>query len=267
MMNKNSIVTAISLMAVIFIAVSLSGCVTSRHIDELKAEHREIKATVSESGSKIDKMEQLITESADASNKLRNDLSSSNDHIQEQIDALLLNYNELLRMVQEINAEVHSKTIMRGSVPGGTVEQKPMTQTTTTTTPVETMPEKPAVDCGLLYDDSFVLFRGEKYQEAIVSFNNFIDKCPSHENVENAHYWIGECYYALEKYVDAADKFDYLLNTYKSTINASRALYKLARCKQELGKKAEAKKIFQRLIDEYPGTLEGSQAKDLIKDL
>lgn len=263
MIKQNSILTAISLMAVIFMAVSFSGCVTSRHIDELKAEHREIKSQLAAPGDKIDKMEQLIAENAEASKKLRNEISSSNDQIQEQIDALLENYNELLRIVQLINAQVHSKTVVIGSVPGGTVVQQPLQ---TDTTPIE-VPQKPSVDCGNLYDDSFVLFRGEKYEDAITNFDNFIEKCPKHASVENAHYWIGECFYALEKYVDASEKFEYLLKTYKGTINSSRALYKHARCKQELGKKKEAKKIFQKLIDEYPETLEGSQAKDLIKDL
>ncbi len=266
MIKQNYLVTAISLMAVIFITVSFSGCVTSRHIDELKAEHREIKTQIANSSSKVDKMEQLITENADASKKLRNDISSSNDQIQEQMDALLDNYNELLRMLKQITTELRTKRIVVGSVGGGTVEQLPTTNNNTK--PQQEVIAKPTVDCGKLYDDSFVLFRsGENYEGAIASFNNFIEKCPDNASVENAYYWIGECYYALEKYVDASEKFEYLLKNYKGTVNASRAMYKLARCKQELGKNKEAKKIFQQLIDEYPESLEGSQAKDLIKDL
>ncbi len=265
MIKQNSILTAISLMAVIFIAVSFSGCVTSRHIDELKAEHREMKAQIAAPGDKIEKMEQLISENTEANKKLRNEISGSTDQLQEQMDALLENYNELLRIVQLINAQVHNQKVVIGSVPGGTVKQPSQFDNTTQQPEVV---QQPTVDCGNLYDDSFVLFRsGEKYEDAIASFENFIEKCPKHTSVESAQYWIGECYYALGKYVDAADKFDYLLKNFKETVNASRALYKLARCKQELGKNKEAKKIFQRLIDEYPETLEGSQAKDLIKDL
>ncbi len=265
MIKKNSLITAISLMAVIFIATSFSGCVTSRHIDELKAEHREIKAQIAAPGEKIAKMEQLITENTEAAKKLRNDVSGSTDQLQQQMDALLENYNELLRIVQLINTQVHSKTVVLGSVGDNRIVRDP-NQTNNTTAPIEVV-EKPTVDCGNLYDESFVLFRGEKYEEAIASFSDFVQKCPDHTLTENAHYWIGECYYALEKFVDAAEKFDFLLKNFKETKNASRAYYKLARCKQELGKDKEAKKIFQKLIDEYPETLEGSQAKELIKDL
>ncbi len=262
MIKQKSFITAVFSMAVIFIALSFSGCVTSRHIDELKAEHREIKTLITDSADKVDNMEKVIIENAEASKKLRNDISGSTDQIQEQIDALLENYNELLRIVNQMSVELRTKRVVRGSVPGNTVEQKPIENNNR---PKEVI--KPSVDCGNLYDDSFVLFRGEKYEEAITNFEKYISACPSHASVENAHYWVGECYYALEKYVEASEKFEYLLKNFKSTINASRALYKLARCKQELGKNKEAKKLFQKLIDEYPETLEGSQAKDLIKDL
>ena len=265
MIKQNSILTAISLMAVIFFVSSFTGCVTSRHIDELKAEHREIKSSLADSGNKIDKMEQMISESTDASKKLRNEISGSTDQLQEQMDALLENYNELLRMVQQMSAEMRTKRIVIGSVPGGTVEQLPTTNNSNP--PVEVV-QKPSIDCGNLYDESFILFRtGENYEDAIASFDTYLEKCPSHTSVENAYYWTGECYYALGKYVDASKKFDYLIKTFKESKNASRALYKLARFKQELGKDKEAKKLFKKLINEYPETLEGSQAKDLIKDL
>ena len=265
MMKKNFLLTAICIMAVIFIGNSLTGCVTSRHIDELKAEHRELKKQVDDTQAKVDKMEAVIVEGADASRKLRNDLSISSDEFQIQMGTLLENYNELLRIVQEINAAVHGKKILTGSVQGGTVEQQlPITNEQ----PV--VPVKPAVDCGNLYDEAFITFRQveeDKYDNAISLFEDFLNKCPEHASAPNAHYWVGEAYYAMQKYVDAVTKFEYLLENYKNGVNSNRAMYKLGRCKQELGKKDEAKKMFERLIDEYPETLEASQAKDRLKDL
>ncbi|MEE8576053.1 MAG: tol-pal system protein YbgF, partial [candidate division Zixibacteria bacterium] len=128
-------------------------------------------------------------------------------------------------------------------------------------------PVTPAIDCSFTYDEAFILVRRGDYEKAIEGFQNFLTHCQKHENAENAHYWIGECYYSLEKYVDASAEFEYLLENYKSSVNASRALYKLARSKQELGKTSEAKQMFQKLFDDYPETLEGSQAKERLKDL
>lgn len=264
MMKNNSTITAVLLIAVIFIGNSLTGCVTSRHIDELKAEHRELKKQVDDTQGKVDKMESVIVEGADASKKLRNDLSISSDEFQTQMGVLLENYNNLLRIVQEINATVHSKKTLIGSVPGGTVVQDPATNE------LPVMPKQPAFDCGNLYDEAFIAFRQveeEKYNNAISLFEDFIDKCPDHASAPNAHYWVGEAFYAMQKYVDAVSKFEYLLEKYKGSVNTNRAMYKLGRSKQELGKNSEAKKMFERLIDEYPETLEASQAKDRLKDL
>ena len=266
MLNKKFNITVICTMAVIFIGLNLTGCVTSRHIDELKAEHREMQAQIDETNAAVKNMESIIVESAEASNKLRADLSLTTDEMKEQMYNLLTNYNELLTIIQQINAKVNSKHTLSGSVPGGTVTNDPV-KNNTTTTPPPPPPEEPAIDCGTAYDEAFILVRREEYDNAITSFETYLTECPNHSSVENAHYWVGECFYAQEKYVDAIEKFDYLLANYKSTVNASRAMYKLGRCQQELGKKAEAKKVFNKLVEDYPETLEASQAKERLKDL
>ncbi len=129
------------------------------------------------------------------------------------------------------------------------------------------MEEPSSVDCDRTYDEAFILVRRTEYDKAIEGFREFLQQCEKHDLVENAYYWIGECYYSLEKYDEAVTEFEYLIDHYRSSVNTSRALYKLGRSKQELGKKSEAQKIFQQLIDDYPGTLEAEQAKERLKDL
>lgn len=262
MMKKNVIITAICTIAVIFIGNSLTGCVTSRQIDELKAEHRELESKIDDMQTKVDSMETIILNSEEASRKLRTGLSMSNDQLQQQMNQLLENYNQLIDIVQQINANLGSKKIIVGSVPGDTVVQKP---------PVtQQPPEQPSVDCGNLYDEAFIQFRkveGDNYDPAIAMFEDFISQCPNHPSVSNAYYWIGEGFYAEEKYVDAITKFEYVLANYKSSPNASRAMYKLGRCNQELGKTKEAKEIYNKVIDEFPESLEASQAKDRLAEI
>jgi len=264
MMKKNVLVTAICTMAVIFIGNALTGCVTSRHIDELKSEHRALEQKVDETNSTVGQMETIISESAEAAKILRNDVSTSNDQLREQMYTLLENYNELLRIVQEINAAVHSKKSLTGSVPGGTVIQD---NSLAATKPAVTNQSSTSIDCGTAYDEAFILVRREEYDKAIIGFSTFLTDCPNHNSVENAHYWIGECFYAQEKFVDAVSKFEFLLKNFKSSVNASRAMYKLGRCQQELGRNKEAKDVYTKLVDDYPETLEASQAKERLKDL
>jgi len=256
--------TAILVMAVLYLAVALSGCATKRNIDEIKAEIRDVKRQNQTTQETLVRLDSLITAGIDADKKLRNDVSYTVNDLQQRIDMLLENYNEMLAQLQQISRQPTVKHVIQSSP--GAQEQ---TSITVTDTPAEEtdQPVTPAIDCGLTYDEAFILVRRGDYEEAIEGFQNFLTHCQRHENAENAHYWIGECYYSLEKYVDASAEFEYLLENYKSSVNASRAIYKLARSKQELGKTSEAKELFERLVDEYPETLEGSQAKERLKDL
>ncbi|MFQ5454270.1 MAG: tol-pal system protein YbgF [Candidatus Zixiibacteriota bacterium] len=245
-------------MVVIFTASCFTGCVTPRHIDEIKAEIGEVKTQTAETNDMVARMDSIISAGAEANNKLRNEISTTVNELQQQIDILLENYNELLAQMQLISQKKTVTHIIQSS-PGSQSEPSKGDATTDT--------ETPAIDCTITYDDSFILVRRGEYEKAIEGFEKFLSNCPTHESVENAHYWIGECYYSLEKYIDAVEKFDYLISNFKSSINTSRAMYKLARSKQELGKTEEAKQYFQKLIDAFPETLEANQAKERLKDL
>lgn len=262
--NRNTYITATLIVAVMFLGIGLSGCCTKRQLDELGAEVRQLKAQNESTQQMLTRLDAVITEGADASNKLRNDVSFTVNDLQRQMDMLLENYNELLAQIQQLNRQPVKHVIK--SSPGA----QEQTSVTIDQPPAETEPAQPAapaIDCGATYDESFILVRRGEYENAIEGFQTYLTHCEKHESAENAHYWIGECYYSLEKYVDAISEFEYLIENYKSSVNASRAMYKLARSQQELGKTAEAKKIFQKLVDDYPETLEASQAKERLKDL
>ena len=263
--NRKHFVTAIFIMAVMFISLGLGGCATKRNMDELMAEVREVKRQNDDTHLMLTRLDSVITVGADADNKLRNDVSITINDLQRQLDVLMENYNDLMTQIQQLSRQPSVTHVIRPS-PGAS-DQTAVTITDAATTPTTEPPPPPAIDCDATYDESFILVRRGEYENAIEGFRNFLTHCEKHESAENAHYWIGECYYSLEKYVDAITEFQYLIDTYKSSVNASRAMYKLARSQQELGKANEAKRVFQKLIDEYPETLEASQAKERLKDL
>ncbi len=255
--NRNIFITAILSMAVIFCALILTNCVTPRHIDEVKAEIRNVEQQNQTTQDLVTRMDSIISYSAEADNKLRNEVNFTMGEIQGQISALLENYNDLLQKIDELSRKQNVKTIIRSS-PGSS-------QNSAETTGGQTSPT--GFECDNKYDDAFILVRRGEYQQAIDGFTKFLENCTSHGSVDNAHYWIGESYYALGKYPDAVIEFEKLINDFKTSPNLGRAYYKLARSQQELGKNAEAKKLFQKLIDEYPETLEAQQARERLKDI
>lgn len=252
--RKKSLLTAILPMAVLYLGCVLAGCTTPRMIDEVKAQIREVESQNRQTQQMVARIDSVIAEDTEASKRLRNEMSVAVDDLQRQIAALLENYNDLMQRIERLGQQQTFAGTVRSS-PG--VQQEPGAQ----------VQEPSSVDCDRTYDEAFILVRRGEYDKAIEGFREFLQQCEKHDLVENAYYWIGECYYSLEKYDQAVTEFEYLIDHYKSSVNASRALYKLGRSKQELGKKSEAQKIFQQLIDDYPGTLEAEQAKERLKDL
>ncbi|MDH4156800.1 MAG: tol-pal system protein YbgF [candidate division Zixibacteria bacterium] len=260
MTRTKNIITAISVMAVMFIMIGLNGCVTPRHMAEVKAEVREVKAQNETTRRQLTHMDSVISQGAESNAKLRNDVSITVDQLQQQIASLLVNYNDMMALLQRIASE--KKIIL--SSPG---VQSPVVRDQTTTEPTAPAEDTPSIDCSAAYDDAFILVRRGEYDQAIDGFNVFLKECPKHENAENAYYWIGECYYLMDKYHEAISQFDLLLKEFKSSPNIGRALYKLGRSYQELGRKAEAKQTYQRVLDEFAGTLEAEQARERLKEL
>lgn len=255
MRKYNTTAAAMLVMAVLLAGLLSSGCVTKRDIEGVDERLYSIERQNAETQRLVNRMDSVITNGADADRKLRADLSSSVDEIQQQVAKLLENYSDL---VQRLDAMRRNQVVKLppSSSPGA--EEMPGT----------VPPSNVSAVCDRLYDTAFILVRkGQHYDKAIIAFKNFLDSCPNNQAVANAYYWTGECYYSLEKYQDAVAQFDYLLKNFKNSVNGSRALYKMARSKQELKQKSEAKQLFERLIKDYPKTLEAEQAADRLKEL
>ncbi|MEW5993829.1 MAG: tol-pal system protein YbgF [Candidatus Zixiibacteriota bacterium] len=250
-------ITAILLMAVLYVAVSLAGCATPRMVNELKAQVTEVEAQNRQTQAMVTRLDSLLTEEMESNKRLRNEMNVTVSDLQRQIATLLENNNDLMHRIEVLMQQMYEHPPKLRSSPGA-LDTIPDTGI---------VPTAPAIDCQMTYDESFILYRQGEYEKAIGGFQNFLAHCASHELAENAYYWTGECYYSMEKYDLAIEQFKHLISTFKSSVNASRALYKLGRSHQELGRKEEAQNAFRRIIDEYPGTLEAEQARERLKDL
>jgi tol-pal system protein YbgF len=246
--------TAVSLMAVLLLVAGFCGCVTQRHIREVRADVQRVESRLVEVDAGLARVDSLVRADSDANNRLRADLSASMSEIQRQMAALLEGYNDLLQQINALNQRgTRVLSDSPGSQPGSV---RPSTS-----------PGSASAACTNAYDSAFILVRRGEYDRAIEDFRSFLQRCPNHEYIENAHYWIGECYYSLEKYADAITQLEFMVGEFKGSPNLGRAIFKLARSHQELEHKDEAKRLFQRLVDEFPGTMEAEQAKEQLKVL
>jgi len=114
----------------------------------------------------------------------------------------------------------------------------------------------------LAYQD---MIRGE-YEQAILSFKNFLQKYPDSELSDNAQYWLGECYAALGDTDRAIVELEKVIKNYPKGNKLPSSLYKLGIIYLNKKNKSKAKEYFQKLIKEYPNTNEAKLAKEKLKE-
>ena len=258
-------IAAIIPMAAIVIGLLVSGCCTKRDVQEINSRLAAIEAQGRETKARVDRMDSVMTATVEANRQMQNDVRTSNQELIDQMNQLLANYNDLMARIDMLV----SRQVIKAPLQGSAGAQQPTTPTGPSAG--DNVPPPPAAtpntDCVDAYDNAFTQVRRGEYEPAIEGFRKYLTDCPNSPDVENAYYWIGECYYSQEKYSQAITEYEYLLKTYPNSPNLGRAIYKLARCKQEIGKKDEAKTLFQRLVNEFAGTLEAEQAAQRLKDL
>ncbi len=242
---------AILAMAVLFLGGLLSGCATSRHVRELQTEINHLEQQQAKTQRMVARMDSVVASGVDENNRLRAEMSTTVRDLQQQLAQVLESNQQLMSLVNQLQAE--PRVIVRSS-PGASKDEPPSKT-------------QPGFDCAAAYDSAFILVLRTEYAGAIEAFESFLDACPEHENAANAHYWLGESYWARDEYRKAIEELQAVVQNYPGSPNLARSLYKLARCHQELDEKAKAKEVYQRVIDEFPNTLESDQAKDQLKAL
>lgn len=111
------------------------------------------------------------------------------------------------------------------------------------------------------YEASYNVFREKNYKEAREKFNAFIKKFPKDSLVGNAHFWIGEAYYAERDYENAILAYETLIKNYPRNEKIPGALLKQGLSFVEIGDKQTAKVVFEKLIEKYPDSKEAGLAK------
>ncbi len=116
------------------------------------------------------------------------------------------------------------------------------------------------------YDEALKLFKTRKYKEAVANLQDLAGSSVSDDLVSNAHYWLGECYYALKQYEDAVKEFQKTL-TYAKTFKAGPAYLMLGMSYVRLGDKENARTAWQTLAKKYPKSQEAKRGNDFLKQL
>jgi len=102
-----------------------------------------------------------------------------------------------------------------------------------------------------VYDGIFPLVRSKRFDEAIVSYQEFIANYPDSNYVANSRYWLAQIF-SVQNRVDEAER-EYLLvaQQYPDSSKAAEAWLKLGQLYENQNENNKAIQAYQQLLDSY----------------
>jgi TolA-binding protein len=103
--------------------------------------------------------------------------------------------------------------------------------------------------------EGLLLFKEERYEDAIRTFRTLIFNARSEQQQESAadaYYWISRAYMAIGNYEEASRNLEYFLANYPAHPYLSDALYQKGRLLYLQGDPESAIQVFDRFLTEYP---------------
>lgn len=143
---------------------------------------------------------------------------------------------------------------------------QPQKQTPATPRPpalegMSALPEK------ALYEETLNKFREKKYEDAIAGFKDLIQTFPASHLADNALFWIGEAYMAMNQPELAIHAYQEVITKYPRENKAPNAMLKQALAFVKVKDNIAAKIVLKNLIKQYPDSEESRLAEEQLKAL
>ncbi len=117
-----------------------------------------------------------------------------------------------------------------------------------------------------LYQDSLAQYRAGDYADALQGFKRFLNAGPRQDFVDNALYWIGECYYGLGNYETSVGYFQRIIDELPSADKVPDAMLKMSLAYDRLGQPERAVGLLRDLIKDYPTSNPGRLGKERLEE-
>ena len=126
-------------------------------------------------------------------------------------------------------------------------------------------PDPPSQTAERAYESALAGFRAQEHGQAVLGFLDFIARYPGHPLVPNAHYWIGEAYYAQHDYRQALTEFQQSERLAPKSPKAADALLKIGLCQRQLRDDGRARQTWRRLVQDFPRSEAAVRARALLQ--
>lgn len=137
--------------------------------------------------------------------------------------------------------------------------------------PASKIPEKPVKTEALTPDDAYKnaydLYNKGNIPAAREEFKRFLGAHPKSKYAENAHFWLGECYFSEKKYDEAILEFDEVIKKFPKGNKVPDALYRQGMAFLEMKDTMNAKLIFKEVVKRYPKSDQATRARKKMQEL
>jgi tol-pal system protein YbgF len=118
-----------------------------------------------------------------------------------------------------------------------------------------------------VYKKAYEQFTKGNVEGAKVGFKGFLEGYPKSKYAENAHYWLGECYFAEKKYEEAILEFDEVIKKYPKGNKVPDALFRQGIAFLEMKDTINAKLILKEVVKRYPKSDQANRARKKLKEI
>jgi len=117
------------------------------------------------------------------------------------------------------------------------------------------------------YDIAFAHLRAGRFLESARAFENFIQKYPDSELVDNAYYWLGESYYVKRQYPQALAAFQSLTRKFPNSNKAPDSWLKIGYSYYEMDDLVKAEENLKKVINNYPNSSVARLANNRLRQI
>lgn len=110
-------------------------------------------------------------------------------------------------------------------------------------------------------------YANENYEEALRSFDSFLQRYSDPDLRANAQFWKAKCYLNLDRFSEAITEFQRVRAEYPGSTKVPFAMHNQAVAHSRLGQTDQAVKLLQEVVTTYPATPAADQAKSDLKKL
>ena len=104
------------------------------------------------------------------------------------------------------------------------------------------------------YQAAFELLKEQRYEPAVMAFQQFLISFPDSQLADNALYWLAESYYVTGQFENALKQFQVVISRFPRSRKVPDALLKIGYSNYELQRWDSARGALRRVQDDYEDT-------------